>query len=41
MIVPLITLLRCFYQIRSGGGFISDLIVIRIKRTGLLVSWGI
>ena len=29
---------RCFYQIRSGGGFIKDLRVIRIRSIGLLVG---
>src|SRR6266702_5151369 len=35
-IALLIMQLRCFYQIRSGGGFISDLIMMRTRSIGLL-----
>ena len=35
-IALLIMQLRCFYQTRSGGGFISDLITIKTKSISLL-----
>ena len=37
IIAPYTILRRCFYQIRSGSSFTRDLIIIRIRRTSLVV----
>ena len=37
IIAPHTILRRCFYQIRSGSSFTRDLIIIRIRRTSLVV----